>query len=242
MRQMPHPAAAHGQELVLQASTRSQGLIVAQPRNVVRPAVRRSEAVAWLEAWLASGAVSIMPDSGHWDVEAVATKAEIYEDMVAHFAPREPPVTMSYFYDIMGESFKHVKLPKESRFTKCKTCTVLKCHARKTDNLEERQHVSMKLGGHRRGVMKERMYYYSKRQEARQNPSRCLSMIVDGMDQAKTGLPHAPVSSKGDRGIHVLENGIIGAIVHGHSPEVFMYEVLKVPYVVCHDCHTTPFA
>lgn len=36
----------------------------------------------------------------------------------------------------------------------------------------------------------ERQEYYRKRLFARENPTQAMSIIVDGMDQAKTNLPH----------------------------------------------------
>ncbi|CAC5420507.1 unnamed protein product [Mytilus coruscus] len=43
---------------------------------------------------------------------------------------------------------------------------------------------------HNDGQMAERKYYYSKRKRAVDSSSEYLSLIVDGMDQAKTALPH----------------------------------------------------
>ena len=37
---------------------------------------------------------------------------------------------------------------------------------------------------------KERMDYYRKREEASKKPTEALSIIIDGMDQSKTNLPH----------------------------------------------------
>ena len=37
---------------------------------------------------------------------------------------------------------------------------------------------------------KERQYYYGHRELAKRNKRECMSVIIDGMDQAKTNLPH----------------------------------------------------
>ena len=37
---------------------------------------------------------------------------------------------------------------------------------------------------------KERQYYYKHRELAKRNKRDCLSLIIDGMDQSKTNLPH----------------------------------------------------
>ena len=36
----------------------------------------------------------------------------------------------------------------------------------------------------------ERQYYYWQWEEARRNKKECMSIIIDGMDQSKTNLPH----------------------------------------------------
>ena len=42
----------------------------------------------------------------------------------------------------------------------------------------------------------ERDHYYGNRLKAEQHPEKYLSIIIDGMDQAKTNLPHVTSKSK----------------------------------------------
>ena len=42
----------------------------------------------------------------------------------------------------------------------------------------------------------ERRKYYHHCAKARQRPEKCLSIIVDGMDQSKTSLPHLITRTK----------------------------------------------
>ncbi len=42
----------------------------------------------------------------------------------------------------------------------------------------------------------ERQVYYHHRDKARRNPERYLSLILDGMDQSKTNIPHFTTETK----------------------------------------------
>ena len=50
----------------------------------------------------------------------------------------------------------------------------------------------------------ERMVYYRHRSKARAYPEKYLSLILDGMDQAKTNIPHYPSDSK----VSVMHNSL----------------------------------
>lgn len=52
----------------------------------------------------------------------------------------------------------------------------------------------------------ERNHYYGNRLKAELAPKMFLSLILDGMDQAKTNLPHVTTISKVCCCIHILEN------------------------------------
>ena len=61
----------------------------------------------------------------------------------------------------------------------------------------------------------ERKKYYKHAMKARQNPSKYLSIIIDGMDQSKTDIPHFLYLSSLVSGMWKLRTHLIGAIVHG---------------------------
>ncbi|XP_053405149.1 uncharacterized protein LOC128558899 [Mercenaria mercenaria] len=66
--------------------------------------------------------------------------------------------------------------------------------------------------------MLERKYYYRKRDASRKNPDAYMSLIVDGMDQSKTNLPHFTGRlPKNIKGTDLLKTHITGVINHGHG-------------------------
>ena len=61
----------------------------------------------------------------------------------------------------------------------------------------------------------ERKRYYSNRQAAIENQSEYLSIIIDGMDQNKTNLPHLIRIPKSCQNLWCLHTHLTGCLVHG---------------------------
>ena len=68
----------------------------------------------------------------------------------------------------------------------------------------------------------ERARYYLNREKARQEPQKYLSIIIDGMDQNKTDLPHFTRKNKSACNMWVLRTHVTGAIVHGKRSFAFI--------------------
>ena len=62
----------------------------------------------------------------------------------------------------------------------------------------------------------EREKYAKHRHKSERNPSKYLSIIIDGMDQEKTNIPHIISKPKLMAGAATLETHITGARAHGH--------------------------
>ncbi|XP_052820260.1 uncharacterized protein LOC128246095, partial [Mya arenaria] len=64
----------------------------------------------------------------------------------------------------------------------------------------------------------ERRYYYQKRDASRTQQETYLSLIIDGMDQAKTSLPHfAGRQTKSISNVDLLKTHLTGVINHGNG-------------------------
>lgn len=59
----------------------------------------------------------------------------------------------------------------------------------------------------------ERHHYHTRRIAAQQNPQEWLCMIIDGMDQSKTDVPHLAKETKSTAGLHRLKTHITGELV-----------------------------
>lgn len=64
----------------------------------------------------------------------------------------------------------------------------------------------------------ERKKYHGHREKARARPEKCVTIIIDGMDQAKTNLPNHKVIPKSTSSLWSLRTHISGALLHTKSP------------------------
>lgn len=62
----------------------------------------------------------------------------------------------------------------------------------------------------------EREKYAKHRYKSRKHPEKYLSVIIDGMDQDKTDIPHIITNPKALAGSFRLETHITGVQAHGH--------------------------
>ena len=53
-------------------------------------------------------------------------------------------------------------------------------------------------------------------------PKEYMSIIIDGMDQSKTDLPHQSRKNKAACNLWVMRTHLSGAIVHGRNSEAFI--------------------
>lgn len=68
----------------------------------------------------------------------------------------------------------------------------------------------------------EREKYVKHRRKAEKFPSRYLSLIIDGMDQEKTNIPHIISNPKPLAGNYTLETHVTGVRVHGRCSIMFI--------------------
>jgi len=106
------------------------------------------------------------------------------------------PVSRPTFSRVWKTRFRKVIIPKENKFMKCGVCVALKLCLQGTMDQDKRKNLAFKRRIHNEQQMAERRAYYANCLKAEQQPRRYLSLILDGMDQSKTNLPHANCLSK----------------------------------------------
>ncbi|WAR32001.1 OGG1-like protein [Mya arenaria] len=102
-----------------------------------------------------------------------------------------------------------------SRFTVCDTCHDIKSKLEKTTNKMERKELHQRREKHLRQQNAERSKYYKHIRKAKSQPDQYLSIILDGMDQEKTRLPHLPTTPKSLSNAWKVQFNLMGAIAHG---------------------------
>ena len=63
----------------------------------------------------------------------------------------------------------------------------------------------------------ERRKYYKHITKARRDPTKYLSLIIDGMDQSKTEIPHTVYRSTLTSSLWKLRTQLVGVIAHGRG-------------------------
>ncbi|KXJ05596.1 hypothetical protein AC249_AIPGENE17471, partial [Exaiptasia diaphana] len=119
----------------------------------------------------------------------------------------------------------------QSRFTKCIICVHLKEQLRnpRLDAKQRRRMTNMRKV-HLLRQMAERRNYYMHGIKARLEPNRYLSMMLDGMDQNKTRIPHFSQTTKIDDGLGKLKTHITGVLVNARSTAYAYVDVCEYPH------------
>ena len=77
----------------------------------------------------------------------------------------------------------------------------------------------------------ERMQYHLHREIARSAPDKYLTIIVDGMDQAKTNLPNTKLISKSTSSLWRLRTHVTGVILHSTRKIIHTYiDLIQYPH------------
>jgi hypothetical protein len=82
---------------------------------------------------------------------------------------------------------------------------------------------------HRSTYMGERLDYYSRRQEAVDNPQDVVSMILDGMSQNHTVLPWLGNLKMFDK--HIQQH-VIGVLTHGHDVKLYRLVYATIYFII----------
>ena len=212
-----------------------------------RPKQSRSEAssespkAAGVCSWFFSlrRELDVMPDGGGWYMVNQPKRRYVYEDYAedaADWPELYPFVQQSYFNYLWRTLFNEIRLRKHCRFTKCPFC-VTQREVSQDRNLspETRQEAKRKLRLHLSWAHKrERGLYMEKIAKARKEPSKYISIAIDGTDKFPNGFPHFFEVTKETDGVR-LKVHIIVVMVHGSRPRVYLgWESLKSdPNLVC---------
>ncbi|KAK3734292.1 hypothetical protein QZH41_015141, partial [Actinostola sp. cb2023] len=119
----------------------------------------------------------------------------------------------------------------QSRFTKCTICVHSKEQLRNSKlNSNERMRMTNMRKVHLMQQMAERRNYYMHGIKARLEPQKYLSLIMDGMDQNKTRVPHFIQTTKVDDGLWKLKTHITGVLVNSRSNAYAYVDVCEYPH------------
>ena len=188
--------------------------------------------IAWFDLYL-HNVGDQMPDSNQvhlpsttWtDILAYYNACRAQDEELQHLKKQDgtlPPVTLPTFTSIIHLYFPHVIIPAVQRFSKCTTCCTFATQKACTVDRDQHHAIQKQKQLHLQDVMAERRKYWKHRAKAKQNSQHYLSLIIDGMDQAKTTIPslHPTPSCLAGSG---LKTHVTGVLVHGHTPRAHVF-------------------
>ncbi|XP_078586053.1 uncharacterized protein LOC144877086 [Branchiostoma floridae x Branchiostoma japonicum] len=193
----------------------------------------------WIEArvWLETTAARIgdrMPDRDKIHLPPCLTRQDVWQLYTEENSSRRP-LGHTQFYKMWDTDLSNIKIPDVTdNFAKCTTCVRLKEHIMKTKSKKKREEFKLARKEHLLKQKNERAKYYKHIKKAQEKPQRYTSIILDGMDQKKTAIPHYPEKTKDD-GQNQLGTHVTGAIVHGQHKAYAALDLNNIP----HDANLT---
>ena len=101
-----------------------------------------------------------------------------------------PYIQYRHFNRLWRLQFNNVVIPRKVRMGVCSVCASLKGMAKSGRTNEEIKNYNKLLKEHLESQALEISKAMHHRQKALQSPERYMCLIIDGMDQKKTCLPH----------------------------------------------------
>jgi hypothetical protein len=161
-----------------------------------------------------------MPDTDQIHLPQ-ATKRQVHNLFLHHCTKySETSCTYEYFRLLWVNDFPHVKTPKSKRFAKCVECADYLKKLKKTTIQSDKVAIREAFNNHMDEARKERLDYHARRLRSKTNPEEILCIIIDGMDQSKTDLPHWRRDTKRTEQMQKCKTHVMGAIAHGHGSYV----------------------
>ena len=136
-----------------------------------------------------------------------------------------PKVSATHFKRVRRKEnrVRHLVLRRYLRFAKCDECVDFRRQRNATRDPEKLIVIRKKEYAHKCLVREERGSYWRRRDKARRNPERYMSIIIDGADQSAFGVPHFREKDHTTQGAFTMGVKIMGAIVHGFGAFAFTH-------------------
>jgi hypothetical protein len=189
-------------------------------------ALKTNEMVAWLRLF-ADSVGDKMPDEDITVLPYQQIKPiyeEYIDDIQAASGTFGEPLKQTHFYNTFNKVCSTLKLRlarSTGSFVVCTVCDAYHTRMRTVKSLRQRDQLKQMRQAHLRKQANQRSKYYKHKHKASINPSKYLSIIMDGMDQKKT---HLPVWSRYTKDESPMEQRLVGVMVHGKRNYAFLVD------------------
>jgi hypothetical protein len=150
----------------------------------------------------------------------------VYELLSAEFTAAGMTVpSQSFFLHVWRshELCRMIKVRKYLRFAKCTMCVRFRERRNETRDPKTIADLNAEVRAHHLDVKAERAGYYDRRLQACLHPTRYMSVIIDGADQQRYGLPHFCETDHSTMNSHRIHLHLMGVLNHGRGPQAITY-------------------
>ena len=182
------------------------------------------QAIRWMEVYF-SKQCEVMPTTGRLHLSDNFTRREVYQSYKDDMSSDvEPYIQYRHFNRLWRLQFNNVVIPRKVRMGVCSICASLKSMAKGGKSDVEIKNYKNLLKEHRESQALERTKAMHHRQKAFQSPEKYMCMIIDGMDQKKTCLPHFQRLPKDIGDECLVQMHLVGCLTYCQTirPQVFL--------------------
>lgn len=164
-----------------------------------------------------------MPNSNeiHLPYKSKKQLYEIYMENVESKPLEYVSSSYRYFNKVWNTTLRNVKVVQSIRFTKCGKCTRLKEKQAATQNETQKLKLKTVLFKHYARMKLDREVYSFNKTIARIRKTELLSIVIDGADFQKYGLPYFAQKDKDTDKGYKIPIRMVAARVHGHGEVIF---------------------
>ena len=174
-------------------------------------------AMGWMKSYFKLNC-EVMPTTGRMHLADNYTRREVYDvyrsDMVGS---SNKSVTYSQFTRLWSSCFSNVIIPRKVRMGYCSICANLKSLAKGAKTSKEKDMSKKLLQDHREAQSLERKKAMHHREKCLKMPEQYMCLMIDGMDQKKTCLPHMRRLPKDINDECLVQMYLVGFLAYNRS-------------------------
>ena len=181
-------------------------------------------AITWMKTYFKFNC-EIMPTTGRLHLSDNYTRREVYYSYRSEMSNcGEKYVTYSQFTRLWSSHFSNVIIPRKVRMGYCSICANLKSVCKGAKTVTEKELNKKLLQDHRDAQALERKKAMHHREKSINYPTNYMCLMIDGMDQKKTCLPHLKRLPKDVNDDCLVQMHLVGCLAYNGSvkPHVFV--------------------
>ena len=161
-----------------------------------------------------------MPTTGRLHLSDNFTQHEVYQEYKDDMLLQDVPyLNYRHFNRLWRLQFNNVIIPRKVRMGVCLVCVSLKSMAKGGKFADEIQNYKNLLKDHCESQALERSKAMRHNQKAHQSLEKYMCIIIDGMDQKKTCLPHFQRMPKDIGDEFLVQIHLVGCLLYSQEIE-----------------------